>query len=48
MHAAYQLKALPRNVKRHIFRMKHVEPMPPLYEHEGRAEKRYAGGEGFA
>ncbi|KAF7795693.1 hypothetical protein EIP86_006858 [Pleurotus ostreatoroseus] len=48
VHAAYQLKALPRNVKRHIFRMKHVEPMPPLYEHEGRTEKPYAMGEGFA
>ncbi|THV01101.1 hypothetical protein K435DRAFT_718319 [Dendrothele bispora CBS 962.96] len=33
-HAVYQLKALPRNIKKHIFRMK-VKEVPPLYEHEG-------------
>ncbi|ETW80957.1 major facilitator superfamily [Heterobasidion irregulare TC 32-1] len=48
-HAAYQLKALPRNIKRHIFRM-NVEDVPPLYEHEGAiGEKHYApGGVGAA
>ncbi|CAL1708147.1 unnamed protein product [Somion occarium] len=41
-HAAYQLKALPRNIKKYIFRMK-VKDMPPLYEHEGAiGEKTYA------
>ncbi|KAK7685296.1 hypothetical protein QCA50_011659 [Cerrena zonata] len=46
IHAAYQLKALPRNIKKHIFRMQ-VEDMPPLYEHEG--AKTYApGGAGHA
>ena len=38
-HAAYQLKALPNNIKKYIFRMK-VEPLPPLYHHEG--EKTFA------
>ena len=52
-HAAYQLKALPRNIKKYLFRMK-VEPLPPLYEHEHRAaeggEKRHyaPGGAGHA
>jgi len=48
-HAAYQLKALPHNIKRYIFRMK-VEDLPPLYEHEGAiGEKHYAaGGAGHA
>jgi hypothetical protein len=48
-HAAYQIKALPYNIKKHIFRM-NVDPMPPLYEHEGAiGEKRYApGGAGHA
>ena len=32
-HAAYQLRALPRNVKKYIFRME-VEPLEPLYEHD--------------
>ena len=42
-HAAYQLKALPRNVKRYLLRMD-VAPLPPLYEHEvGEGEKRYEG-----
>lgn len=41
-HAAYQLKALPYNIKKYIFRMK-VDPLPPLYEHEGGiGEKTYA------
>jgi hypothetical protein len=50
VHAAYQLKALPRNIKRYIFRM-NVEPMPPLYQHEHVAneKKQYApGGAGHA
>ena len=48
-HAAYQLKALPHNIKKYIFRMK-VDPIPPLYEHEGAiGEKHYApGGTGHA
>ncbi|KAI0044346.1 hypothetical protein FA95DRAFT_1608624 [Auriscalpium vulgare] len=48
-HAAYQIKALPYNIKKHIFRMK-VPPMAPLYAHEGAiGEKRYApGGTGHA
>ena len=33
-HAAYQIKALPHNIKKYIFRMK-VDPLPPLYEYEG-------------
>ncbi|KAL5523633.1 hypothetical protein ACEPAG_7806 [Sanghuangporus baumii] len=33
-HATYQLIALPRNIKKYIFRMK-VEDVPPLYQHEG-------------
>ncbi|KAJ3798615.1 hypothetical protein GGU11DRAFT_780178 [Lentinula aff. detonsa] len=33
-HAAYQLKALPHNIKKYIFRM-NVPDIPPLYEHEG-------------
>ncbi|TFY58958.1 hypothetical protein EVG20_g7967 [Dentipellis fragilis] len=49
IHAAYQLKALPHNIKKYIFRMK-VDPLPPLYEHEGAVgEKHYApGGVGAA
>jgi hypothetical protein len=44
IHAAYQIKALPRNIKKYIFRMK-VDPTPPLYEHEGViGEKHYAPG----
>ncbi len=48
-HASYQIKALPHNIKKYIFRMK-VDPMPPLYEHEGViGEKHYApGGAGHA
>ena len=43
-HAAYQIKAFPHNVKKYIFRMK-VDPLPPLYEHEGAiGEKHYAPG----
>ncbi|KAI0737526.1 hypothetical protein C8Q80DRAFT_1115079 [Daedaleopsis nitida] len=42
VHAAYQLKALPHNIKKYIFRMK-VQPLPPLYEHESMiGEKTYA------
>jgi len=48
VHAAYQMKALPHNIKRHILRMK-VDDMPPLYEHEGAVGKTYApGGSGHA
>ena len=47
-HAAYQLKALPHNIKKYIFRMR-VDPLPPLYEHEANGEKTYApGGAGHA
>jgi Sugar (and other) transporter len=47
-HAAYQIKALPHNIKKYIFRMK-VDPLPPLYEHEGAiGEKHYAPGGGHA
>jgi hypothetical protein len=48
-HAAYQIKALPHNIKKYIFRMQ-VDPLPPLYEHEGAiGEKHYApGGAGHA
>ncbi|EJD03083.1 proton myo-inositol cotransporter [Fomitiporia mediterranea MF3/22] len=38
-HASYQLKALPRNIKKYIFRMK-VEEVEPLYQYEG--EKTFA------
>ena len=42
IHAAYQIKALPHNIKKYIFRMK-VKPLPPLYQHEGAiGEKTYA------
>ncbi|PCH43889.1 hypothetical protein WOLCODRAFT_26276 [Wolfiporia cocos MD-104 SS10] len=49
VHAAYQMRALPHNIKRHIFRMD-VPDLPPLYEHEGAiGEKHYApGGMGHA
>ncbi|KLO20378.1 proton myo-inositol cotransporter [Schizopora paradoxa] len=33
-HAAYQLKALPHHFKKYVLRMR-VEPMEPLYHHEG-------------
>ncbi|KAH8993463.1 hypothetical protein EDB92DRAFT_1815530 [Lactarius akahatsu] len=48
-HAAYQIKALPHNIKKYIFRMK-ADPLPPLYEHDGAiGEKHYApGGAGHA
>ncbi|KAH9032648.1 MFS sugar transporter [Lactarius hengduanensis] len=43
-HAAYQIKALPHNIKKYIFRMK-VDHLPPLYEHDGViGEKQYAPG----
>ena len=38
-HATYQLHALPHNIKKYICRM-NVEPLDPLYHHEG--EKTYA------
>lgn len=56
VHAAYQLKALPHNIKKYFFRMK-VKPLPPLYEHEkvavdedeGAVKRQYApGGDGHA
>ena len=43
-HASYQLKALPRNIKKYFFRMD-VEPLPPLYKHEyvrNEDEKQYS------
>ncbi|KAF9071032.1 hypothetical protein BDP27DRAFT_1322661 [Rhodocollybia butyracea] len=44
-HAVYQLKALPHNIRKYIFRMK-VKPIPPLYQHEaGIGEKTYASDE---
>jgi hypothetical protein len=48
-HAAYQLKALPRNIKTYIFRMD-VDPLPALYKTDGTiGEKHYApGGAGHA
>ncbi|KAL6300612.1 hypothetical protein BKA93DRAFT_828919 [Sparassis latifolia] len=48
-HAAYQVKALPYNIKKHFLRMK-VDPLPPLYEFEAAVgEKHYApGGAGHA
>ncbi|RPD63661.1 MFS sugar transporter [Lentinus tigrinus ALCF2SS1-6] len=46
IHAAYQIKALPHNIKKYIFRMK-VKPLPPLYQHEGAiGEKHYAPAAG--
>ncbi|RDB25309.1 DDB1- and CUL4-associated factor 7 [Hypsizygus marmoreus] len=33
IHAAYQLKVLPHNIKKYIYRM-NVPDLPPLYEHE--------------
>ncbi|KAH9935571.1 uncharacterized protein B0H18DRAFT_976314 [Fomitopsis serialis] len=42
-HASYQVKALPHNIKKYIFRMK-VEEMAPLYEHEGAVGPRHYVG----
>ncbi len=43
IHAAYQLKALPYNIRKYIFRQKGLKPLPPLYQHEGAiGEKTYA------
>lgn len=49
VHAAYQLKALPHNIKKYFLRMD-VGDLPPLYQHEGAVdEKHYApGGAGHA
>ncbi|KAJ8696572.1 hypothetical protein PTI98_006432 [Pleurotus ostreatus] len=50
VHAAYQIKALPHNIKKYFFRMK-VDPLPPLYDHErlAKSPKTYApGGAGHA
>jgi len=33
VHAAYQLRALPHNVKKHILRV-NMDEFPPLYAHE--------------
>ena len=33
-HAAYEIKALPHNIKKYIFHIK-VDPLPPLYGYEG-------------
>ncbi|GLB37271.1 putative sugar (and other) transporter [Lyophyllum shimeji] len=42
IHARYQLKALPHNIKRYIFRRK-VPDLPPLYEHEKNASGTLVG-----
>lgn len=49
VHAAYQLKALPHNIKRYIFRMQ-VPDLPPLYVHEGAigGEVYSPGGKGHS
>ncbi|KAF5386171.1 hypothetical protein D9615_002387 [Tricholomella constricta] len=48
IHASHQLKALPHNIKKYIFRMD-VPDLPPLYEHERNVGKIYtAGGSGDA
>ncbi|KAI0326831.1 hypothetical protein GY45DRAFT_1356013 [Cubamyces sp. BRFM 1775] len=49
VHAAYQVKSFKRTMQKYVFRMK-VDPLPPLYEHEGAiGEKHYApGGSGHA
>lgn len=45
VHASYQLKALPHNIKKYIFRMK-LDEFPPLYQHEGAiGDMRYSPGE---
>ncbi|KDQ57679.1 hypothetical protein JAAARDRAFT_178048 [Jaapia argillacea MUCL 33604] len=47
-HASYQLKALPHNIKKYIFRKK-IADFPPLYDFEGSVgEKHYAPGGGMA
>ncbi|KAI5123855.1 hypothetical protein M0805_005672 [Coniferiporia weirii] len=43
IHAGYQIRALPHNIKKYIFRMK-VDPLPPLYEHEGAKTYAPTGG----
>ncbi|KAI0035865.1 hypothetical protein K488DRAFT_42360 [Vararia minispora EC-137] len=45
-HATYQLKALPHNIKKYIFRMK-VGPLPPLYRHEGAIGGKHHAPAGF-
>ncbi|KAI0683947.1 hypothetical protein BC835DRAFT_1392462 [Cytidiella melzeri] len=45
-HALYQLKALPHNIKKYIFRMK-VAPMAPLYHHERVADEKEAAADGL-
>ena len=49
VHAAYQVKSFKHTIQKYVFRMK-VDPLPPLYEHEGAiGEKHYApGGAGHA
>jgi sugar porter (SP) family MFS transporter len=46
-HALYQLKALPHNIKKYIFRM-NVEPLEPLYHHERVADEKAARKKHFA
>lgn len=41
VHAAYQMKALPHNIKKYIFRMD-VPDLPPLYEHERASQESSA------
>ncbi|KAI0037114.1 hypothetical protein K488DRAFT_81345 [Vararia minispora EC-137] len=45
-HAWYQLKALPHNIKKYVFRMK-TEPLPPLYKHEGAPSAEHRAPAGF-
>ena len=47
VHASYQLKAVPRNIKKYIFRMK-VDPLPPLYDTDGITKTYAPGGAGHA
>ena len=48
VHASYQLRALPHNIKKYIFRMD-VPDMEPLYHHERTGKETYAaGGAGHA
>lgn len=46
-HAAYQIKALPHNIRKHIFRQK-LDDFPPLYRHEGATETYAPKGAGQA
>ncbi|KAI0778880.1 hypothetical protein BD413DRAFT_464840 [Trametes elegans] len=49
IHAAYQIKALPHNIRKYIFRQQ-VDDLPPLYKHEGTIgeQQRTVGTAGHA